>query len=421
MKHSYYAIYFSSSALSLGKGFAIAAIIPSAAFGKYSLVTALALFSSILVDSGGTYISSKTFPRLWRDGHRPELLFAIKNLKNLIAKRSLISLLCGGFLIFAFGYSGWIYSYILVVVLASQVAFSSVQSSALRATADHLALAKSAFVRSCLVLSLASLGAYLFSSYGALLGDALGFSISYIYTSRLTGNLIHGDGFVTPLSASNHIVKTSLRGGEPLRLAALIAAVPAYLDRVFVSLAFGMEALGQYSLLMLFVTASSVVAGIGAQKLGPKIVAHAYTDVNSQHIPYLLTRTCKNALFRQMAATLAVGIAGLAILYYTPLAFLLVRYSIPSVAVISSFVLSLFSISIYFDWIMMANDSEQYILRSNLLYIALYAVALLISRYAIQASSVVTLLAAILTVKIFQTLAQSYWIRNALLRRSAHF
>lgn len=418
MKHSYYVIYFSSSALSFCKSIAIVAIVPSIAFGKYSLVVALALFSSILVDSGGTYISSKTFPRLWRDGRKSEVLYASKSLIYRILKRSLIALFFGSLLLLSVGYSRWIYDYILVVVLASQVAFSSVQSSTLRASSDHLALAKSALVRSLLVLFFACLGGYFLSAYGALLGDSLGFFLSFIYVSRLTSGLDHGSSIDTPLHIDKLTAMESLRGGEQLRLAALISAIPVYLDRVFVSLAFGMEVLGQYSFLMLFVTASSVVSGIGAQKLGPAIVAQAYMDGNSQHTNNLLSRSCKYALIRQMLATLSVAICGLALLFYTPLAFQVARYSIPTSGVISAFALSLFSVSIYFDWIMMADNSERYILRSNLLYIALYAIALLVLRYLVHDSSVIMLLVAILIVKVFQTFVQFYWMRSALLCRS---
>jgi hypothetical protein len=418
MKHGYYIIYFSSSALSFCKSIALAAIVPTIAFGQYSLFTALALFSSILVDSGGTYISSKTFPRLWRDGRNPEVLYASQSLIYRILRRSLIALLLGSLLFLSAGYSRWIYGYLLVVVLASQVAFSSVQSSTLRASGDHLALAKSALVRSLLVLFLACLGGYFFSAYGALLGDSFGFFLSFIYVSRLTNGLDHGSSIATPLRIDKLIAMGSLRGGEPLRLAALISAIPAYLDRVFVSLAFGMEAVGQYSFLMLFVTASSVVSGIGAQKLGPVIVAQAYIDCNSQHTNTLLSRSCKYALIRQMLITLTVGIGGLVILFYTPLAFQVTRYSIPASGVIAAFALSLFSVSIYFDWIMMAGNSERYILRSNLIYIALYAIALFVLRYMFNDPSVVTLLVTILIVKVSLTIIQFYWMRRALFFRS---
>ena len=119
-----------------------------------------------------------------------------------------------------------------------------------------------------------------------------------------------------------------------------------------------------------------------------------------------------------MLITLTVGICGLALLFYTPLAFQVARYSIPTSGVISAFALSLFSVSIYFDWIMMADNSERYILRSNLLYIVLYAIALLVLRYLIHDSSIMMLLVAILIVKVFQTIVQFYWMRSALFCRS---
>jgi len=410
MKHGYYIIYFSSSALSFCKGIAIAALIPSAAFGKYSLVTALALFSSILVDSGGTYISSKTFPRLWRDGHKPELLFAIKSLIYRILQRSLIALLFGLLIILVLGYSRLMYSFILVIFLALQVALGTVQSSALRASADHLALAKSAFVRSLLVLSLACLGGYFYSVYGALLGDSLGFFLSFIYASYLIGNPKQENSIATTQSINQHIAQASLRGGEPLRLAALIAAVPAYLDRVFVSFAFGVEALGQYSFLMLFVTASSVVAGIGAQKLGPKIILQAYTERDSINQLTLLSDHCKRALLRQILMICLVGLAGVALLLYSPLAYLVSRYEISTSYIMAAYFLSLFSASVYFDWFFMANNAEKYVLYCTLLYSLIFAIAAFISRYAINNTSILVYIIGIIFAKCLQTVLQIFFI-----------
>lgn len=257
------------AALSLARGFAIASLLDVTAFGMYAVVVACGAFASTLLSSGRIEQTMKTYPRLWADGRRTDVVASSDRTLVVLAARLLVLGAVVLLTIAALNIGHWSVA-LGSLLVALSVATVSLYASGQRASLDLRSMGAVTLQRAVLAIALGCLGAWWASWHGAIAGEIVGGICGTWLSRRQMIRLSVASTTALPAVPPSD---SSTAARRWMFASTLAAAAPAYLDRPFVANFWGAEAAGRYGFLMLFVTGASVVAGIAAQKIGPQLVA----------------------------------------------------------------------------------------------------------------------------------------------------
>lgn len=267
-----------ASILSLLRGFLLAALLSASAFGGYAVVVALGAFSAIALSAGQVEATMKSFPRLWSE-HQT---FSVLSLADRISVH--LALRAGGGvaivlpLAWLLGYGDASGKIVAVGALGLSTSLTSLYMSAHRASLDLPSMALITLQRAALALVMACVGGWLLSWPGAVAGEFCGALLGSYLSHRKTRQLavLSRQDHAAASEVSHQHGKKRRDGGIWFFAAAVTAAVPAYLDRLFVAHQWGLTDTGRYGFLLLFVTGANVFAGIVAQKVGPQLIRMAH-------------------------------------------------------------------------------------------------------------------------------------------------
>lgn len=259
-----------AAGISLLRGFAVAALIETPAFGVYAAVYGVGAFGSILISGGRVELTQKMYPRLWTDGQYAPLLSSADRVASVLALRAAGFAMALAAAAALLGRTGLIGPAVAAAFLSWAMTTLSLYSSAHRASRDLSSMGSVTLQRSAAAVALGCIGAWLASWPGALAGEMIGSFIGAGLSRRMVVRLSASNAGGAPSPAA--AAEVARAGERWLFAAGITAAVPVYLDRLFVAHRWGVEAVGRYGFLMLLVTGANVVTGIVAQKVGPQLV-----------------------------------------------------------------------------------------------------------------------------------------------------
>jgi hypothetical protein len=357
----FFGVMGSAAALSLLRGFAVAAILPIADFGVYAIIVAIGAFSSNFLGLGRIEDTRKRFPRLFFDGQGGDVPSMADRLALLLGTRALTAVaLCTGF-VWLTGRLDFVVSIAACGLIAFSTGWASVAISAHRATGDYGTLATSTLWRALLALALGLSGAWyggwFYAIAGEFLGGVLGALISRSYVGKLVGRTEN-------LSEAIPESDIADKSGFLLFLSFSICAAPFYLDRLFVGHAFGATAAGTYGFLMLFVTGATVALGIAEQQLGPDIVklrkeSGKLTDQMALALRWILPF--------QLLMIIGMATVGV-IMFYGPGSFLVTKFGLNPSLILAIALLCCLQITTTLDWILQSRDREIGALSASIFY-----------------------------------------------------
>jgi hypothetical protein len=354
-----------ASAISLLRGFFVAGLLDVSSFGRYATLVATGMFFSSLLSFGEIEKTIKFFPRLWLSGHHFEVLKATdKSVKVLFSRVALIGYLLLGCFFLGVMVEG-AKSGLLVVVVALNAAIASIYASAIRATGNTNILARNTFIRSLIVLLLASFGATYYSWYGAILGEAIGFQLGALVTryslSKQTKRIMND----LPQLKSDEPIMTGKEGKYWLFVATLCVAVPTFLDRAFISSVYDHLTVGTLGFLMLFVTGASTLTGIITQKVGPQLVKMQHTD---EQLINQLRYSVRWLLL--IWVTLALGLVVVDLLMvFGPARIYYDKFHLNMSLLITTSVLCMLQISVILDYLIISRNVEKGVFLSAFIYL----------------------------------------------------
>lgn len=395
-----------ASAVSLTRGFAIAALLDPASFGTYAVVVASGAFGSTLISAGRVEQTMKSYPRLWVNGAHGEVVARSDATAGLLIRRSAI--LAAAIALAATtlpAQADWLWLALGAVVVAAATAAVSLYASAHRATLDLPSMGAVTLQRASLSISLGCTGALLFSWPGAVAGEIIAAWSGMMLSRRKTVALARaGEAALAPaqaLAASNDPA-----GGRWLFASTLAASGPAYLDRPFVAALWGPAAAGSYAFLMLFVTCANVVVGIAAQKVGPQFIRMAHAQEPVRQLVCLATRWIGVCL----ASTLiGLALAGFSLLKW-PLNGLGNEYGVQGPLLAAIAILCSFQVSVFLEWLLISLDRERDVFLASATHIVVACAAAWFTHWL--GGTMMTLLFGLAAAKFFQIVVQSIAIRS---------
>jgi hypothetical protein len=359
-----------AAVLSLGRGFLGAAILAAADFGLYALVIAIGAFSSSVLGFGRVEGTRKMFPRLLVDGKPAQIIRLTDEIARLLAWRTAGVALLLTAAAALLGYSTQILPLLLASVFAFAVGWSLVISSAQRAGPDLGDLASISLLRAVLAL--------LFGVGGAVVGGWIGMVVGEI-AAALASNIAarirlgRAAGGTAAAAASGPTLGTAsgreAREGLLLFLAITALGLPLYLGRAYVAAVFSPFQLGQFSFVLLFVTAAVTVIGILEQRLGPQLVRMERSGSPHGHqASYLMKSTAL------LGGLLALGMGvGTLLIFLEPVDYYADKYSLSLSLMIPGLLIGLGQLSTIYDWMLKSRNKEHFILAFALTYLALVA------------------------------------------------
>lgn len=356
-----------ASILSLLRGFALAALLSPAAFGGYAVVVALGAFSAIVLSAGQVEATMKSFPRLWSEQKTGSVLSLSDRIAVRLALRAAGAVAIVLPLAWVLGYGNASGKIVAVGTLALSTSLTSLYMSAHRASLDLASMAPVTLQRAALALAMGCIGGWILSWPGAVAGEFCG-AVLGSYLSRRKAMqlsvLSRSDHSAAPAAAHQHGKKRH-DGGIWFFAAAVTAAIPAYLDRVFVAHQWSLTDAGRYGFLLLFVTGANVFAGIVAQKVGPQLIrmAHLGDRVGSQ-----IRLVC-----RWIAVNVALYLFGMVLvgclLLMGDITGLGRKYGIALADITVVAALCAMQVMILIEWLLISRDNEKQVYLATALHL----------------------------------------------------
>jgi O-antigen/teichoic acid export membrane protein len=368
-----------AAALSLIRGFIVAAILTPPAYAIYSSIVGLGGFIANGLSFGLIENTVKRFPRYVLGGQYTAMINEAKRASRWLFIRAvaLVSLAGIGHLIF--GHDIW-QSLGIATLLAIGASLASLLASMQRSLFNIHALAKSTFAKAAVSALVIGFFAWLAGLNGALIGESLaaivgiGLSLWFVRATIFKHRL--------NAQANNHIsneaskLNTYKNTGVSIFISYTLLSVPLYLDKIFINHIYG-ESLGaNYAFMCLLLTVAVVAINIIAQKVGPNIIAMREIGCST-----------KNMLRYGMKWSL-VGIIGWAIfiiiyLLSRHLDFLperLAKYHLNNEMITGLFLLGALQFSSILEFILLALDRERRFLTWTIIFcIATMATAFFIA------------------------------------------
>lgn len=353
-----------ASAITLIRGFAVAAILHQAAFGIYATTVAAGLFASSLLSFGLIERTFKVYPRLLAEYRGMEALTngGVVSLKLILRFFFLLPLTILSAHLIGLG----IVVGASVACVALSTAILSLYASLLRATTDIHSLSVATLYRALSAIGFAVGGAWALGWPGAILGEIsagiIGVFLSRYYVRRIVRLASKRKGLSTPSDASG---QHSDAKGLWVFFGFLAVAVPGYLDRSFIAATFDAASAGTYAFLLLFVVGANTVVGILVQKAGPTLIHMERSGMTvSQQLRYALRWL---SLF--WAAWL-VGVVLIAVaLLGTPLASFAQKYQITFSMLPAVWAMGCLQVTAILDFILLSRDRETALFASSFSYL----------------------------------------------------
>lgn len=353
-----------ASAITLVRGFVVAALLDPAAFGPYVAIVAAGTFASNILSFGLVEATWKSFPRLWIEGHAEAIRPRADAIARKLAVRALLPIgMCAvaGVSVLAplIAWQG-----VLVVVVALGAAAVSVYTSGLRAVRDLSHLGTATLARAIASLLLATAGAWVASWHGAVAGEILGVLVGTAVSRWLLKSAIVRSG-TEPCEASSPASGEDLHGGKWLAMAFIIGAVPLYLDRTFASVVLSPNEAGTYGFLMLFAVGAAAAIGIISQKVGPQIVHDERSGATVLAQAFVL--------LRWVGLFWAASLLGMALMSWVllegPASGLGERYALDAGLMFVVLLLCCAQVTAMFDWILISRDRERQVFAAATIYL----------------------------------------------------
>lgn len=414
----YMAMMGIGAVLGVLRGFVLAGILPADNFGFYAAVVAVGLFVAPLIGLGQIEEMRKRFPRLWVDGRFREITPIADRLMSIMATRAGIIVLVLGIGLLLAGHPTWA----LAVFAGGLVAFNqsggAALASALRAGPDLTPMAAAALLRGISSFLLSIAGALAFGLNGAMIGEALGGLIGLFAARTMFTRMVRRHASVieqqdatrdipepaAPAADRNRERRAS-RQGLQLLFGTLAISVPIYLTRPFVGVTYGLDDLGTFAFLMLFVQSVLTAVGITDQMIGPALV-------RMQHSGTVLARQIRT-LFLYVAGIVALVALGLGLTFVlltqSFLADYAAKYALTAELMLPIAVFAMLQVTSSLDWMLMAHDRESQVLRASLVYLAMFAVGTLF--VVLSNQSLVVFLWVLAGAKAVQFATQANYIR----------
>ncbi len=373
----YIAIMSLAAILALIRGFAVAGILDVASFGLYATVLAAGMFLSALVSFGEIERTVKSFPRLWmvETLRRSVVERADKSAVRMIIRSVAVLLLllaCSVFDVLKYFSEIAIFT----VLIALNVALSSLYASAIRATGEIAVLARNTLIRALIVISFGLSGAYLLGWKGAIIGEVAAALLGALITrysvvqksprSKIGGSFSESSG----KKVSENL---SIDNGFWLFWAGLLASAPVYLDRAFVASVLGSEVVGTFGFLMLFVTGANAFTGIVIQKVGPQLI-------KMQHGGDSLGLQIRFAM-QWLVLIWVMCVTGMALvsssLLFPPTLYFVEKFDLNINLVHATAVLGLLQVGVVLEYILISRNQERAIFFTACGYLACAGIAAL--------------------------------------------
>lgn len=345
--------------LALLRGFAIAGILDIASFGLYATILATGMFLSALVSFGEIERTIKSFPRLWMvEGLRRTVVDQADKSARVMVLRStgvvLLLVACGFFDALKYFSEMAVFA----VLIALNVALSSLYASAIRATGEIELLARNTLIRAVLVILFGLSGAYLFGWKGAIIGEVAATMVGALITRYSVVQKAPTQRHHDSLGESSHndVVEGLLVDrGLWLFWAGLLASAPVYLDRAFVASVLGAEVVGTFGFLMLFVTGANALTGIISQKIGPQLI-------KMQHLGDSLGEQIRFAvrwlLVIWVMCVTGIGVASLS-LFFEPAQYFFAKFALNSGLIFATAAMSLLQVGVVLEFLLISRNQER--------------------------------------------------------------
>ncbi len=413
--HIYFLVMMSCSALTLLRGFAVAAIVDTEAFGTYAMAIGVGAFLGLFVSLGTVEATWKKFPTLWANGLGQKTIVSSRKLDRTLLYRVLGAM---GVVVLPAAFLGaweWVIFAIAVGGYTFSIAVTSSGGSFLRASGDLSSLGKATALRTSVALVSSLIGAWVLSWPGAVLGEVLAalFYMGYVEVVRRRHENIP-TGTSSPLPDTDAKAEASeTRGGQVLFLAGIAAAAPIYLDRLYVSSLIEPELLGTYGFVMMFNVGALTLAGITVQKVGPQIVRMIAQGAELQTILICVVRW-----IGLLAGVLIVGlsIAGV-LLLVGPLDNLGSKYGVTMPMMVAVTLLCVGQAFIQFDWVLLGLGEERMVLAASLVLFAATAIGFWL--IATAEATIVSVILILAGAKALQLVVQLIAILRLLSLRAA--
>lgn len=362
----YLSLMGTGAAISLFRGFAVAAILTAPDFGLYALLVAVAVFLSPVGGAGKIEETRKRFPRMGVDGHGVEIVRQSDDLTWLVGKRIAV----GGVVLAPFALL-WSQGEAALVLPCALIVFGNgwctILASALRSGKSLVGMGTATATRALVTLGVVIMAGHFFGLSGAMWGEAassiLGGFIMRVLLARQEWPL--GKAEVDVQRFDRKVSWNGLR----IFFGYIAVAMPIYLGRSFVGLNFSPMQLGAYSFLMLIVNAVVTGLGITDQIFGPHFIRTQREGTPFRdHVRGMLQ------IVGILAAVIIIALILLFLLFsHGPLRFFVTKYQLSTAFYPPIILYSSIQMTTTLDWFLLAHDRERQLLRSSAVFLASFA------------------------------------------------
>lgn len=377
----YMATMLVAAAISMSRGFCIAAVLQPMSFAIYATLVAAGAFGSLLLSMGSIEHTIKSYPRLWADGRWSDVVEDADGIVRKLALRSLVPVIPLAAL-FAFLGGVPVAAAPAIAAVALGIATTSTYASIHRATLDLRSFSIANLLRAALAIVLALAGAVLWDWPGAIAGEFVaafaGAFVSRHYVAALARTAepspraaMAGPDQKSPQSPQNYEKLW-------LFLGFVLAAIPVYLDRTFVAGHYGTAAAAKYAFVLLFVTAANVFVGIMSQKIGPMLV---HMQRGGKTLDDQLSYASRWIAMFAVGWLTAMGCVYLA-LTAGPFAELGDKYGVEAAMLAAATVLGLAQVTVVMDHVLLSHDRERWSFLSSLIYFGVVASAAIVTLWS---------------------------------------
>ena len=369
------------AALSMARGFLVAALLAVADFGMFAIFVAIVAFVSPLIGLGQIEECRKRFPRLVSGGRAAEIPGLVDQLMILCAKRTawvagpaVLSLL-------VLDHRELALMAAAAAILLVGTAWVGVLSSALRSGDTVVYLGVTTLLRSVAAVLIVGAGTYSYGLQGALAGEAMAaFAAGVIMRAFVCASLRNavplqvgqgGSQAAQPVSAATGVSTAGLL----LFGSWMMASVPTYLNRPVVAALYDPHEMGTFAFLGLLMTAAMTGFAITEQISGPKLIRMQYDGIPiTRQIRFLLSFICLIELILIVSLFLAFIIINTA-LFQTYFGKYDMRLSFFMPVAITCLLL----VSPKIDWLFIAQDREIYSTMASLVYVIFFTASCFVS------------------------------------------
>lgn len=265
-----------SAALSLIRGFIVAAILTPSAYAIYSSIVGLGGFIANGLSFGLIENTVKKFPRFVLNGQYTEMINEARRASRWLCIRAVALVSLASICYLIFDHDSW-KSLGIATLLAIGASLASLLASIQRSLFNITALAKGTFAKAVASALVISLFAWFAGLNGALIGESLaaiiGIGLSLWFArATISKHRINAQ-------ANNHIsIETSKldihkNTGVSIFISYTLLSVPFYLDKILINHVYGENLGANYAFMCLLLTVAVVAINIIAQKVGPNIIA----------------------------------------------------------------------------------------------------------------------------------------------------